>query len=62
MIFVNGKAMQCMPLQSILTHFKTSLPVNAIMINGKLVEEDIYDNINIQDGDEIKIIYPIIGG
>ncbi|MFT9493927.1 MoaD/ThiS family protein [Anaerosolibacter sp.] len=61
MIFVNGKAMQCMPLQSILTHFKTSLPVNAIIINGKLVE-DIYDNIIIQDGDEIKIIYPIIGG
>lgn len=53
--------MQCMPLQSILTHFKTSLPVNAIIINGKLVE-DIYDNIIIQDGDEIKIIYPIIGG
>jgi thiamine biosynthesis protein ThiS len=62
MILVNGKEMNCMPLQLILMQFKTSLPVNAIMINGKLVLQDTYDDIIIQDGDEIKIIYPIIGG
>ncbi len=62
MIRVNGKEMPCTPLQSILNQFKTSLPVTAIIINGTLVLQDEYSNIIIQDGDEIKIIYPIVGG
>ncbi|MBB6216558.1 thiamine biosynthesis protein ThiS [Anaerosolibacter carboniphilus] len=62
MIRVNGKEMQCMPLHSILTQFKTSLPVIAIMLNGNMILQDAYNDTTIQDGDEIKIIYPIIGG
>ena len=65
MIQLNNRPMEHEPgmtIKSLIRKMKFTHPMLIVRINGVLVEEALYADTPVQDGDDVKIIHPIAGG
>lgn len=65
MIRVNGKELpwkENVSIQTLVEMQNCPYMAIAVSVNGRMVSKEAYCNTYIEDGDDIKIIYPIVGG
>ena len=65
MIMLNNRPMEHesgMTIKSLIKKMKFTHPMLIVRINGVLIEEALYADTPVQDGDDVKIIHPIAGG
>jgi sulfur carrier protein len=65
MIQLNNRPMEYEPdmtIKSLIKKMKFTHPMLIVRINGVLIEEALYADTPVQDGDDVKIIHPIAGG
>lgn len=51
-----------MTVQSLIKKKRFTHPMLIVRINGQYIEEELYSQTPISDGDDVKIIHPIAGG
>lgn len=51
-----------MTVQSLIKKKRFTHPMLIVRINGQYIEEELYAETPINDGDDVKIIHPIAGG
>jgi sulfur carrier protein len=65
MIQLNNRPMELEPgmtIKSLIKKMKFTHPMLIVRINGVLIEEALYADTPVRDGDDVKIIHPIAGG
>jgi len=51
-----------MTVKSLIKKKRFTHPMLIVRINGQYIEEEMYAETPIHDGDDVKIIHPIAGG